>query len=411
MLERVEVAGEWVREEGFSVVLPEKLSWGKWNVHRSAKSPLKLIDSFPEANIRTMHDNLEYAVSAYADEPFLGTRVRPDGSVGKYEWETYAQVAERRTAVGAGLVQHGQARGARVGLYMQNRAEWVIAEHACNSFGFVSVPLYDTLGPESVQYIMTHADISAVFCTADKLPTILACAKSGASPSLSLIVLVGSSATGSDSLLHGQAPSGVTMLPFARLEAQGRASPPPFDPLPPDAMCSICYTSGTTGVPKGAMLSHAGMVASAAGSLYGAELYPGDVYLSYLPLAHIYERMNLQALTHRGAAVGFYQGDVMKLMEDLEELRPTVFASVPRLYNRIYDRILGTVKASGGIREYIFNVAYQSKKSALERGRASSAVWERLVFNKIKARLGGRVRIMITGASPIAPEVIEFLRM
>jgi len=317
--------------------------------------------------------------------------------------------------VGAGLVQHGQRAGARVGLYMQNRAEWVIRRSTpASPLALCPCPCTDTLGPESVQYIMTHAGVSAVLCTADKLPTILACRQvRGLAQALehahccSWAALPRAAAL----LCADHVPSGVTVLPFARLEAtQGRASPPPFDPLPPGAMCSICYTSGTTGVPKGAMLSHAGMVASAAGSLHGAELYPGDVYLSYLPLAHIYERMNLQALTHRGAAVGFYQGDVMKLMEDLEELRPTVFASVPRLYNRIYDRILGTVKASGASAS-TSSTWPTTPESALERGRASSAVWEAPGVQQDQGAPGGRVRIMITGASPIAPEVIEFLRM
>eukprot|EP00897_Mesotaenium_endlicherianum_P000111 jgi/Mesen1/100/ME1119229C07561 len=98
-------------------------------------------------------------------------------------------------------------------------------------------------------------------------------------------------------------------------------------------------------------------------------------------------------------------------MEDLEVLRPTIFASVPRLYNRIYDRILATVAASGGIRQYLFTVAYNAKKQALLKGKSASPVWDRLVFSKIKARLGGRVRLMITGASPISPEVLDFLKI
>ncbi|CAI7778685.1 unnamed protein product [Closterium sp. NIES-53] len=398
------VAGEFVKPEGYSVVLPEKLADGKWNVYRSVRSPFKLVDSFPQANIKTLHDNMEHAASLYADEPCLGTRVRPDGSVGDYEWITYREAAELRTAVGSGFIRLGLQRGEKVGLYCVNRAEWVLTEQACYSFGFVSVPLYDTLGPDAVQYIMNHAEIAAVLCTRDKLDMITSCLKD--CPSVRLVVVLGQA----DHLLP-MPPPGVTFLYYSKLEAQGRISPPPFAPLSPDETCSICYTSGTTGVPKGAMLTQGAMVASAAGTLFNATLFPGDVYLSYLPLAHIYERMNMQSLIHCGAAIGFYQGDVLKLMEDLEVLRPTVFASVPRLYNRIYDRILATVRSSGGIREYLFNIAYSAKKSALEKGKAPSAVWDRLVFNKVKARLGGRVRLMITGASPISPEVLDFLRI
>eukprot|EP00246_Nothoceros_aenigmaticus_P012198 TRINITY_DN365_c0_g1_i5.p1 TRINITY_DN365_c0_g1~~TRINITY_DN365_c0_g1_i5.p1 ORF type:complete len:366 (+),score=55.60 TRINITY_DN365_c0_g1_i5:332-1429(+) len=98
-------------------------------------------------------------------------------------------------------------------------------------------------------------------------------------------------------------------------------------------------------------------------------------------------------------------------MDDMQVLRPTLFTSVPRLYNRIFDRINATVKSSGGLRERIFRVAYNSKREALSKGNTPSPIWDRLVFNKIKARLGGRVRIILSGASPISSEVLEFLRI
>lgn len=399
-------AGEYFQDHGYSVALPEKLSEGKWNVRRSARSPLRLVDSFPQPNIKTLHDNFEFAVASYPDEPCLGTRVRPNGTVGTYEWISYKEAGHARTAIGSGLVQHGVPKGARVGLYFINRPEWVITEQACYSYGFVSVPLYDTLGPDSVRYILNHAEVSVVFITRDKLQTLLECLAD--CPAVRLVVVLG----GADQVLPISPPdSRVTYILYSKLELAGRVNPPPFSPGDRDALVSVCYTSGTTGVPKGAMLDHGSMVASSAGVLLNAPIFSGDVYVSYLPLAHIYERMNVQSLLHCGAAIGFYQGDILKLMDDLEALRPTIFASVPRLYNRIYDRILATVKATGGIKEYLFNVAYAAKKGALEKGKSPSPVWDRLVFNKIKARLGGRVRIMITGASPISPEVLDFLKI
>lgn len=401
-----ETAGEYFEDRGYSVALPEKLSEGKWNVYRSARCPLALVDGYPQANIKTLHDNFEFAVATYADEPCLGTRVRPNGTVGKYEWISYKEAGQARTAIGSGLVQQGVPKGARVGLYFINRPEWIVTEQACYSYGFVSVPLYDTLGPDSVRYILNHAEVSVVFITRDKLQTLLDCLPD--CPAVRLVVVLG----GADQVLPIAPPdSRVTYILYSKLELAGRVNPPPFTPGDGAALVSVCYTSGTTGVPKGAMLNHSSMVASSAGVLLNAPIYSGDVYVSYLPLAHIYERMNVQSLLHCGAAIGFYQGDILKLMDDLEVLRPTIFASVPRLYNRIYDRILAAVKGSGGIKEYLFNVAYGAKKAALEKGKSPSPVWDRLVFNKIKARLGGRVRIMITGASPISPDVLDFLKI
>jgi long-chain acyl-CoA synthetase len=134
-------------------------------------------------------------------------------------------------------------------------------------------------------------------------------------------------------------------------------------------------------------------------------------HISYLPLAHIYERMNVLVMLHFGVGIGFYQGDVLKLMEDIEVLKPTIFCSVPRLYNRIYDKITSAVKSSGRLRQRLYNVAYNAKKDALEKGKTPSPIWDRLVFNKIKGVLGGRVRCLCSGASPISPDVLDFLRI
>uniref|UniRef100_A0A7I4CCW8 Long-chain-fatty-acid--CoA ligase n=1 Tax=Physcomitrium patens TaxID=3218 RepID=A0A7I4CCW8_PHYPA len=400
-------AGEFLIEEGYSVRLPEKLSSGKWNVHRSAMSPLELMDHWPEhPEIRTLHDNFVYAKAAFPENKCLGTRIREDGTVGEYRWMTYGEVGTARTAIGSGLIQHGIPKGACVGLYMLNRVEWVISELACSAYSYVSVPLYDTLGADAVKYIVSHAEVAAVFCTPDKLQTVLNCLSE--LPSVRLIVVVG----GAEHIMPSHPPrSGVEVVPYSRLEAQGKADQRAFVAPKPHDLATICYTSGTTGVPKGAMLSHYSLVASAAGASQSTPILPSDVHISYLPLAHIYERMNVLVMLHHGVAVGFYQGDILKLMDDIETLKPTIFASVPRLYNRIYDKITGTVRASGGLREKLFNIAFESKKQALENGKSPSPIWDRLVFNKVKAALGGRVRIILSGASPISADVLDFLRI
>jgi long-chain acyl-CoA synthetase len=128
-------------------------------------------------------------------------------------------------------------------------------------------------------------------------------------------------------------------------------------------------------------------------------------------LAHIYERANQVMTVYFGIAVGFYQGDNLKLLDDIAALRPTIFCSVPRLYNRIYAGISNAVKASGGLREKLFNAAYNTKKQAMLNGKNPSPMWDRLVFNKIREKLGGRVRFMTSGASPLSPDVLEFLKI
>ncbi|KAJ7954907.1 Long-Chain Acyl-CoA Synthetase [Quillaja saponaria] len=398
-------AGEFFSEQGPSVVLPEKLQTGKWNVYRSIHSPLKLVSRFPDhPEIGTLHDNFVHSVDTFRDYKYLGTRIRIDGTVGEYKWMTYGEAGTARSSIGSGLLYHGIPKGACVGLYFINRPEWIIVEHACSSYSYISVPLYDTLGPDAVRYIANHAVVQVIFCVPQTLNSLLSFLSD--IPTVRLIVVVG----GIDDQIPSLPPSaGVKVVTYSKLLIQGSSNVQPFCPPKPDDVATICYTSGTTGTPKGAKLTHGNLIASVAGSSMGIKFYSSDIYISYLPLAHIYERANQIVVAYFGSAVGFYQGDNMKLMDDMATLRPTIFCSVPRLYNRIYAGITNAVKTSGGLREKLFNAAYNAKKQAILNGKNPSPMWDRLVFNKIKEKLGGRVRFMGSGASPLSPDVLEFL--
>jgi long-chain acyl-CoA synthetase len=199
------------------------------------------------------------------------------------------------------------------------------------------------------------------------------------------------------------------------VQAAGRRHVRSHVPPAPSDVATICYTSGTTGVPKGAVLTHANLIANSAGMAEFVTVGVGDRHISYLPLAHIYERVSMLTATHKGCAVGFYRGDVALLLEDIEELQPTLFTSVPRLYNRIYDKVMGAIQQSSPVARKLFEMAYASKRAALRGGDLSGGrfgpMWDRLVFSKVRARLGGKVRLMTTGASPISEEVFDFLRI
>lgn len=351
-------------------------------------------------------------------EPFLGQRL-PDAS-GKpgpqYDWMTYSQAGAVRDALGAGLVSFGITPAKdRMGLYSVNCRDWILLDAAAHSQSVVSVPLYDTLGEDAVSYICGHAELAVVCCSGEALPTLLHALPR--CPSVKLVVVFG--------LPPGGVPyppaSGSTnarVVTIDELAAAGRQNLSKIKHRPPSPgdFATICYTSGTTGVPKGAVLSHANLVADAAGSFRILRAGPGDVHVSYLPLAHIYERVTVLGLTHCGAAIGFYSGDVQDLLDDVLLLRPTIFCSVPRLWNRIHDRVLGQVRQGSAVARRLFEAAYSSKKASLARGDTngggiSGAFWDALVFSKVRAKLGGRVRLMTTGASPISGEVIDFMRV
>jgi long-chain acyl-CoA synthetase len=133
--------------------------------------------------------------------------------------------------------------------------------------------------------------------------------------------------------------------------------------------------------------------------------------VSYLPLSHIFEKIVCYMMLSQGGAIGYYQGDVRKLFEDIEVLRPTVFPSVPRLFQRLYDKVTQQVASSGLFKRSLFNWAFDSKVDTLEAGGSQRSLWDGLVFKALRAKLGGRVRYIITGSAPISSELFRFLQV
>jgi long-chain acyl-CoA synthetase len=154
------------------------------------------------------------------------------------------------------------------------------------------------------------------------------------------------------------------------------------------------------------------MVAMMAGAAHAISIVPTDVHVSYLPLAHMYERTIAETLISFGAAIGFYAGDILKLMDDIQTLKPTVFASVPRLFNRMYDKINQTIAQESDLKRSIFEAGFNSKKEKLKAGDGvESFFWDTVVFRKTKERLGGRVRCIFSGSAPLQSDIHDFLKM
>lgn len=181
-----------------------------------------------------------------------------------------------------------------------------------------------------------------------------------------------------------------------------------------DDIYMFCYTSGTTGDPKAAKLSHMNLMSSASASFNvgGMNFNDEERMISYLPLAHSFEKCLFTVCCISGMSVGYYSGDPLKLLDDLKELQPTYFPSVPRLFNRIYDKIQSGLKDKSAIQQNLFNAAVSSKIHHLKNGaHYTHSFWDPLVFNKIRALMGGRVKGMVTGSAPISAEVLSFLKI
>jgi long-chain acyl-CoA synthetase len=332
-----------------------------------------------------------------------------------FTFKTYAQVQAEIDAVGSAMVKRGMAppndTGHRlVGLYSKNRYEWVVAEQACHAFGFADVPLYDTLGHEAIVFVLSQTQMASCFCDAAGVPKLLDAKKGGALPAFKFVV---SFEAPDAKVVAAGAAAGVTVVGWDALLAEGKAAPAPHAPPKPDDLAFICYTSGTTGMPKGAMILHRNIIADSSSAVtLDLGLHKTDVHLSYLPLAHIFERLVQAALFMLGASIGFYHGNTLELTDDLTALRPTLFPSVPRLYNKIYDKIMAGAQA-GGIKTFLFNKAFASKEYYLDyHNTVRHSVWDKIVFSKVAARVGlDRVRVLLTGSAPIAGHVLKFLRI
>uniref|UniRef100_A0A8C9L7D2 Long-chain-fatty-acid--CoA ligase n=1 Tax=Pavo cristatus TaxID=9049 RepID=A0A8C9L7D2_PAVCR len=340
-------------------------------------SPQLLTHYYDDA--RTMYEVFRRGFSISENGPCLGFR-KPKQP---YQWLSYKEVAERAEALGSGLLQQGCKPSTEqfIGVFAQNRPEWIISELACYTYSMVVVPLYDTLGPGAIRYIVNTADISTVICDKpDKARTLLDHVERKETPGLSSIILMDPF---EKELTERGRHCGVRIQSMQEVEDCGRENRHAPVPPRPEDLSIVCFTSGTTGNPKGAMLTHGNVVADFSGFLKVTEVNTtDDVLISFLPLAHMFERV-IQVMYCHGGRIGFFQGDIRLLSEDMKALRPTIFPVVPRLLNRMYDKIFS--QADTSLKRWALEFAARRKKAEVRNGIIrNDSLWDKLFFNKIQ---------------------------
>lgn len=211
--------------------------------------------------------------------------------------------------------------------------------------------------------------------------------------------------------------TGIQIHYMGDIEALGEANPKPYRAPQADHIVTINYTSGTTGDPKGVMLTHSNAVAAASGSFCVCKQGPNDIICSYLPLAHIYQRVAEHAALWSGTAIGYFHGNILELVDDLKLLRPTVFISVPRLYNRFGGAIKAQTVEQSGVKGALSRHVVSTKLVNVENpvlGKATNqhAFYDRIWSRKVAAALGlDRARTMVSGSAPLDPTLQQFLRV
>jgi len=360
----------------------------------------------------TLHDSFRHAASHFGRNQCLGTReVLPNNELGQYRWKNYQQVwdlTSRMADALESLVPRNEEGQGVLGLYSKNREEWMICDLAGSMQGLVSVPLYDTLGPDNLVFIVEQTQMRCVALSSTQKASLYKLAKTGRLSSISVLIQFEpvTEEDRKEAEEHSMSIHGYNEL-IAKFTGTGPKRPPSAEDT-----YTICYTSGTTGQSKGVVLTHRAMVSTMSAVAMRVRFADSDIHISYLPLAHIMERIIINYAFMCGSAVGFFGGNILKVKDDMAVLRPTIFLSVPRLFNRFYDAINTQFKAATGISRRLLDRGMRVKREYFDsQGTTNSKLWDTLVFRKVRNSIGGRVRILITGSAPISPEVVSFLKI
>jgi long-chain acyl-CoA synthetase len=372
-------------------------------------------DGWPKlAGVTTLYELFEKSVNAYPTNKCLGWRPITDGKAGDYVWINYKQTQEKAATVSAAIRATGTKAGGKVGIYSANCPEWMLVIQACNRTSLIIVPLYDSLGESAVEYTVNHSETTIVFIESSKFAPL-----SKAIPSIKKnvkTVVYWGKATESD--ISGVKSEGVDVYSWDEFLKLGTSKP--VEPVPPksDSPATIMYTSGTTGNPKGVVLTHANVLATVLGmQTYVKESklrYEAgeDNMLSYLTLAHIFGRVAEEFALSMGAHIGYWQGDVKKLTDDVAALKPSLFVAVPRVLERIQSGITAKLQQKSWLVRFVFNVAFKFKLWSINRGNAvdkAAPLLDSILFKTFKQAFGGRVRFIVSGGAPLATHVEKFL--
>ncbi|XP_036820741.1 long-chain-fatty-acid--CoA ligase 3 isoform X1 [Oncorhynchus mykiss] len=402
--------------------------------YRAMGATKRLVSSL-HPGVDTLDKVFEDASRRFPDRDCLGTREvvmeederQNNGKVfkkvilGQYRWLSYAETHKAAARFGSGLAAMGQRAHNNIAIFCETRAEWVIAAQACFMQNFPLVTLYSTLGGPAITHGLNETEVSHIITSRELLETRLKFILLEV-PRLQHIIVVDDTPTKWPGY-----PRGISVHNMATVQelgtnlengkhtvSRGRKQPMPSD------IAVIMYTSGSTGVPKGVMISHSNIIAGITGM---AERIPNlgenDTYIGYLPLAHVLELSAELVCVAHGCRIGYSSPQTLadqstKIKKgskgDTSVLQPTLMAAVPEIMDRIYKNVMTKVEEMSSAQRTLFTLAYNYKLEQLSQGR-STPLCDNLVFKKVRSLLGGKTRVLLSGGAPLSAATQRFMNV
>ncbi|XP_028551695.1 long chain acyl-CoA synthetase 9, chloroplastic [Dendrobium catenatum] len=387
--------------------------------------------------VTTISELFEQSCKKFPNKPLFGTRKfiskesekSHDGRyfekfhLGDYEWLNYVQAFDTICNFASGLIQLGHKKEERVAIFADTRAQWQIALQGCFRQNLTVVTIYASLGEEALCHSLNETEVTTVICGQKELKKLIDI--SGQLDTVKRVIWINEEGISNDTSQFQNAASW-TVSSFVEVEKLGKENPVEANlPLSAD-VAVIMYTSGSTGLPKGVMMSHGNVLATVAAVM---TIVPGlgskDVYLAYLPLAHILELAAESVMIAAGASIGY--GSPLTLTDtsnkikkgtkgDASVLGPTLMTAVPAILDRIRDGVRKNVNAKGGLAKKLFDVGYSRRFAAINGSwfgawGLEKLLWDFLVFSKVRAVLGGDVRFLLSGGAPLSGDTQRFINI
>ncbi|MDQ0189984.1 long-chain fatty acid--CoA ligase [Alicyclobacillus cycloheptanicus] len=367
----------------------------------------------PLSQVQSLPQMLARSVDSYETKSAL---LNPN-TVGGYDAWTYAELWRDVRNVACHLADRGVEHGDRVGILAETSAWWAIADFAIMSLGAVVVPIYPSLTPVQVEYNAHQSGMKGLFVQNQKQLKKLVELPADALPELRFLVLFESTLDDKGEWLLAEAERRwqVDLFDDWRQTDAGlddAAFRERLQSIHRDDLATIVYTSGTTGLPKGTMLTHGNLLANVEGIREIVRVEPTDRSLSYLPLSHIFERTAGQFVALEAGSTIAYSRGFDFIAEDFRRMPPTVFTTVPRLLEKVQEQVMRNVEQGGAFKRWLFRRALACGTAARVEGRPVSAAklqfYDRVVFEKIRQATGGQLRMIISGGAPLPPYVGRF---